>query len=71
MTEVKIPKKVLVALPPAMLIEIDQVATAEHRTRSDLIREALRSYIYAFQVKQRGLTTLNQELVLTPNGSAC
>jgi CopG family transcriptional regulator / antitoxin EndoAI len=71
MTEVKIPRKVLVALPPAMLIEIDQVATAEHRTRSDLIREALRSYIYAFQVKQRGLTTLNQELVLTPNGSAC
>ena len=71
MTETKIPRKVLVALPPAMLIEIDQVATAEHRTRSDLIREALRSYIYAFQVKQRGLTTLNQELVLTPNGSAC
>lgn len=71
MTEVKIPKKVLVALPSAMLIEIDQVATAEHRTRSDLIREALRAYIYAFQVKQRGLTTLNQELVLTPNGSAC
>lgn len=38
------PKKVLVALPPAMLEEIDYIAQLEHRTRSDLIREALRRY---------------------------
>lgn len=42
------PKKVLIALPPAMLEQVDHIATLEHRTRSDLIREALRRYIDAF-----------------------
>lgn len=28
-----------------MLFEVDQIAQAEHRTRSDLIRESLRQYI--------------------------
>lgn len=41
------PKKVLVAFPPAMLEQIDYVATAEHRTRSDLIREGMRRYLDA------------------------
>lgn len=41
------PKKVLVALPPKMLEEIDFTAQMEHRTRSDLIREALRRYLLA------------------------
>lgn len=39
------PKKVLLAVPPAMLEEADNVAYAEHRTRSDLLREALRRYL--------------------------
>lgn len=39
-------KKVLIALPPAMLKQVDEIAKAEHRTRSDLIREALRRYIF-------------------------
>ena len=43
------PKKVLIALPPAMLAEADYVAEQEHRTRSDLIREALRRYIAFFK----------------------
>jgi metal-responsive CopG/Arc/MetJ family transcriptional regulator len=43
------PKKVLVALPPTMIKEIDAVALAEHRSRSDLIREALRRYIEVFR----------------------
>jgi metal-responsive CopG/Arc/MetJ family transcriptional regulator len=38
------PKKVLVALPSKMLEEIDFIAIDEHRSRSDLIREALRRY---------------------------
>lgn len=42
------PKKVLIALPPAMLEEIDYIAGCEHRTRSDLIREAIRRYVSAF-----------------------
>lgn len=43
------PKKVLIALPPAMLEQIDFVAQLEHRTRSDLIRESLRRYLDAFR----------------------
>jgi hypothetical protein len=39
------PKKVLVAFPPAMLEQIDRVAFQEHRTRSDLIRESMRRYL--------------------------
>ncbi len=46
------PKKVLVALPPGLLEQIDFVAQVEHRTRSDLIREALRRYIDGFRRSQ-------------------
>lgn len=42
------PKKVLIALPPAMLEKVDFIAEVEHRTRSDLIRESLRRYIQEF-----------------------
>jgi len=43
------PKKVLVALPPGLLEQIDFVAQVEHRTRSDLIRESLRRYMESFK----------------------
>jgi metal-responsive CopG/Arc/MetJ family transcriptional regulator len=43
------PKKVLIALPPAMLEQIDYIAQCEHRTRSDLIRESLRRYLDSFR----------------------
>jgi len=46
------PKKVLVALPPGLLEQIDFVAQVEHRSRSDLIREALRRYIENFKKSQ-------------------
>jgi len=46
------PKKVLVALPPGLLEQIDFVASVEHRNRSDLIREALRRYIEQFKRTQ-------------------
>lgn len=42
-------KKILVALVPQMLEEVDQIAKVEHRTRSDLVREALRRYIIEFR----------------------
>jgi predicted transcriptional regulator len=34
-----------VSVPPAMAAEIDKVHRKEHRTRSELVREALRAYI--------------------------
>ena len=46
------PKKVLIALPPAMLEQVDFIAQVEHRTRSDLIREALRRYLDNFKRQQ-------------------
>lgn len=46
------PKKVLIALPPSMLEQVDFVAQVEHRTRSDLIREALRRYLDNFRRTQ-------------------
>ena len=46
------PKKVLIALPPAMLEQVDFVAQVEHRTRSDMIREALRRYLDNFKKTQ-------------------
>lgn len=38
-------KKILFSLPVELLAEIDSVAAEEHRSRSELIREATRRYI--------------------------
>ena len=38
-------QKILILLPPALLEKIDYLAQVESRTRSDLVREALRRYI--------------------------
>lgn len=46
------PKKVLIALPPAMLEQVDFIAKCEHRSRSDLIRESLRRYLDGFRKSQ-------------------
>ena len=42
--------RVLISMPERFLDEIDQVATGENRTRSELIREALRSYMHRGRV---------------------
>ncbi|RAI13166.1 MAG: hypothetical protein DKM23_00890 [Candidatus Melainabacteria bacterium] len=38
--------KVLISMPEQFLDQIDAVAGNENRTRSELIREALRTYIH-------------------------
>jgi metal-responsive CopG/Arc/MetJ family transcriptional regulator len=64
------PKKVLIALPPAMLEQADFVAHAEHRTRSDLIREALRRYLDNFKRTQgQHLTVSTVEAVDSFSGA--
>jgi CopG family transcriptional regulator/antitoxin EndoAI len=45
MKERSIMAKVLISMPDEFLERIDDVANSEQRTRSELIREALRSYI--------------------------
>jgi metal-responsive CopG/Arc/MetJ family transcriptional regulator len=64
------PKKVLIALPPAMLEQADFVAHSEHRTRSDLIREALRRYLDNFRRTQGGhlsVSTIEQAESFSPS----
>ena len=41
--------RVLISMPEKFLDEIDSVADSENRTRSELIREALRTYMYRNQ----------------------
>lgn len=53
------PKKVLIALPPGMLLELDFVATEQHRTRSDTVREGVRMVIEDHRRKEKELNPLN------------
>ncbi|MCL4474182.1 MAG: ribbon-helix-helix domain-containing protein [Actinobacteria bacterium] len=46
-------KKILFSLPEDLLAEIDAAAAAEHRSRSELIREATRRYIADLPEKKR------------------
>jgi metal-responsive CopG/Arc/MetJ family transcriptional regulator len=39
--------KVMVSFPAGFLDEVDRIADEEHRSRSELIREALRQYMEA------------------------
>ncbi len=57
------PKKVLIAIPQAMLEQADYIAQCEHRTRSDLIREALRRYLDNFKRTQGGPQSMSPSSV--------
>ena len=43
--------RVLISMPEGFLDKIDEVAGNENRSRSELIREALRSYIHRSKVR--------------------
>ena len=47
--------RVLISMPEDFLTKIDEVADGENRTRSELIREALRTYIHKQRVKENAL----------------
>ena len=55
--------KVLISMPEEFLSKIDGVAEGENRTRSELIREALRTYIYKQKVKQNAVAERNAEIL--------
>ena len=42
--------RVLISLPDEFLGEVDGIAAEEHRSRSDLIREALRNYMRSLDI---------------------
>ena len=55
--------RVLISMPEEFLSKIDEVAEGENRTRSELIREALRSYMYKSRVKTSTLATKNAAIL--------
>lgn len=57
--------RVLISMPEDFLSRIDQVAEGENRTRSELIREALRTYIHKQKVKENALAIKNASLLET------
>lgn len=50
--------RVLVSMPEDFLGKIDKVALSEGRTRSELIREALRGYI-----RKNSMNTINEKAI--------
>ena len=57
--------RVLISMPESFLGEIDKVADTENRTRSELIREALRTYIHRNKVRENALAVKNAALLDT------
>lgn len=55
--------RVLISMPERFLNEIDEVAGNENRTRSELIREALRTYMYRNQVRNSQKALKNAEIL--------
>jgi metal-responsive CopG/Arc/MetJ family transcriptional regulator len=55
--------RVLISMPESFLGKIDEVADMESRSRSELIREALRSYITRSQVKRNSLADKNARIL--------
>ena len=56
-----------ISLPPAMLKQMEQVQKAEHRTRSELLREAWRQY---FESRYAVYTPTKTELAGIRRGRA-
>ena len=54
----RIAKTISVTLPPELLAEAQKIASREHRTMSELVREALRRY--AAQEQSRKMRSLDE-----------
>lgn len=57
--------RVLISMPEKFLGEIDKVADSENRSRSELIREALRTYIHRNKVRENSLAIKNASILET------
>ena len=55
--------RVLISMPEEFLDRIDQVAVDENRTRSELIREALRTYMYRSRTKTSAIASKNAAIL--------
>ena len=55
--------KVLISMPDEFLSRVDELANSQQRTRSELIREALRAYIKKGRVKNTELNEKRAQLL--------
>lgn len=55
--------RVLISMPERFLDEIDTVAGNENRSRSELIREALRTYIHRNKIRENTAATKNAAIL--------
>ncbi|MBR1977356.1 ribbon-helix-helix protein, CopG family [bacterium] len=55
--------RVLISMPEKFLDEIDNVADSENRSRSELIREALRTYIHRNKVRENTFAQKNASIL--------
>ena len=55
--------RVLISMPEKFLSEIDNVAGTENRSRSELIREALRTYIHRNKVRDNAMASKNANIL--------
>ena len=55
--------RILISMPEKFLKEIDGVAENESRSRSELIREALRAYIQKTRVRESALAQKNAQIL--------
>jgi metal-responsive CopG/Arc/MetJ family transcriptional regulator len=46
-------RKVMVSFPDEFLAQVDRIAREEHRSRSELLREAMRRYMVSRQEERR------------------
>ena len=55
--------RVLISMPEKFLDEIDSVADNENRSRSELIREALRTYIHRNKLRENTFAAKNASIL--------
>lgn len=55
--------RVLISMPEEFLDKIDKLAEVEQRSRSELIREALRTYIFTTRVRESSLANKNATIL--------
>ena len=55
--------KILISMPDKFLESIDKIATDEQRTRSELIREALRNYFKTNHLVKQKRALKNAEIL--------
>ena len=55
--------RVLISMPEEFLNRIDELADDENRSRSELIREALRTYIHKQKVRENAVAMKNASIL--------